>query len=204
MTEPDTIEETTDEPIVEEPAEDEGAAELGDAGKQALDRMKAARNAERDRRRALEQELADLRSTPAGDEPDTAAIQSAADAAAQAKANARIIRSEVKAAAAGKLADPADAYRFLDLSAFEVDENGDVDETEIAEAIADLVSKKPYLGVVSQRDDARFKGTADGGTRKETRPSQLTDADLARMSPQAIEAARVAGRLDDLLSGKSS
>ncbi len=66
-----------------------------------------------------------------------------------AKANRRILRSEVKAAAAGKLADPNDALHMLDLDQFEVDDDGNVDEDEIATAIADLLEKKPYLAAQS-------------------------------------------------------
>src|SRR5699024_8991195 len=109
----------------------------------------------------------------------------------------RILRSEIKAAGTGRLADPTDAYSFLDLTQFEVDDDGNVDEDEIAEAIDELVKKKPYLAAQGGR---RFQGSADGGTRKEARPKQLTRADLAGMSPAEIDQAHKTGRLHDLLN----
>ncbi|MEE1835755.1 hypothetical protein [Streptomyces sp. SP17KL33] len=173
----------------------EGADSLGDAGKKALDAMKSKWHAERDKRRELEAKLAERDKPKADDAPD-------ADARvreAQRKANARILRSEVKAAATGKLADPSDAYRYLDLDAFEVDENGEVDAEEIATAITDLLTAKPYLAAATAK---RFKGTGDGGAaRKATGPTQLTRADLASMSPAEIVKAKAEGRLTNLMSG---
>lgn len=169
---------------------DDGADSLGDAGKQALARMKAKLKTERTRRREAESKLADKDGDGDGDG------DGAKTAAAIAKANARIIKSEVKAAAKGVLADPSDAYKFLDLDSFEVDDDGNVDEDEIADAIEDLVKNKPYLAAQGGR---RFKGGAGGGARKETRPKQLTRADLAGMTPAEIDKAHKEGRLADLL-----
>lgn len=84
----------------------------------------------------------------------------AAGKEATAKANARILRAEIKAAAAGKLADPGDALRLLDLDDFEVDDEGDVDAKAIAKAIDDLVKSKPYLV-----GKTAGKGSADNGAR---------------------------------------
>lgn len=122
---------------VEDP---EGADKLGDAGKKALDAMKGKLKAERQKRIAAEAALADN----ANEDEDTKARQQA-ESAALAKANARIVKAEVRAVAAGKLADPADALNFIDLDDFEVGEDGDVDQDEIAEAIDDLLRRKPYL-----------------------------------------------------------
>jgi len=179
-----------------------GEKELGDKGKQALDRMKKKWQDERDKRAAMEAELADLRKPKDDEKPDEKQIRADADKAATAKVNERILRSEVKAAAAGKLADPADAYRFLDLSKFDVDDEGNVDEDEIADAIDDLLAKKPYLGV-TQGDKKKFQGSADGGARGKAGKPQLTEADVKQLAAQGkhaeIEQARVDGRLNQLL-----
>ncbi|MCI3271017.1 hypothetical protein [Streptomyces cylindrosporus] len=180
----------------------EGADDLGDAGKRALDSMKGKWHTERDRRRELEAELAALKAPKPSDDnqPDADAIRAEADREATARANARVLKSEIKAAAAGKLADPADALAYLDLSSFEVDASGEVDADEISEAIEDLLSRKPYLAATSR---PRFQGSGDGGAaRKASGPSQLTRADLKGMTPQQIHAAKTEGRLKDLLSGK--
>jgi hypothetical protein len=180
--------------------ESEGTEALGDAGKKALDSMKSRWKAERDARRKLEEELEGLKAPkPTGntDQPDAAEIKRQATRDANAKANARILRSEVKAAAAGKLADPSDAIALLDLSAFEVDANGDVDPEEIADAIEDLLTRKPHLAATAR---PRFQGTGDGGAaRKASGPSQLTRQDLKGMSPAAINKARLDGRLNKVL-----
>lgn len=163
--------------------QDGAADQLGDAGKKALDAMKAKWRAERDRAKALEAQLAKA-AKPAddGDKPDPEAIRAEAKREAQAAANERILRSEVKAAAAGKLADPADAHRFLDLSQFEVDDDGNVDQEELDDAIDELLKKKPYLAA-AQGQQRRFQGSADSGARKE-KPKTLQDQ---------IEAAQKAG-----------
>lgn len=183
--------------------EQEGADDLGDAGKRALDKMKQKWHAERERRRAAEAKTAPTGKT-AGDgdggvgQPDAEEIRREAEQDAASKANQRIVRSEVKAAAAGKLADPADAYRFLDLDQFEVDENGDVDSDEIEEAISSLLTNKPYLAAATAK---RFQGSGDGGARKGSRPKQqiTTREELAKLSPTERIKAHNEGRLKNLL-----
>lgn len=194
-------EEQPDEEAPDEEPEDgdepdpDGADELGDKGKRALASMKGKWRAERDRARELAERLAEK---DGADEAEQ--VRRQAETAALSKANTRIIRAEVKAAAKGVLADPADAYKFLDLEQFEVDENGDLDSDEVAEAIEELIKTKPYLAAAPAR---RFQGTGDGGAaRKAGRPKQLTRADLKSMSAEAIDKAREDGRLDDLMGGK--
>lgn len=190
----------------ETPAPDDGGDDpLGPAGTKALEAEKSRRKAEADRRRAAEARIAELeKQLSAGKQtdgaPDPDEIRREAASAATAKANERIIRSEVRAAAAGKLADPRDALRFIDLAKFEVDEDGGVDEEEIAEAIDDLLKEKPYLAAQGGR---RFQGGGDGGARKGSgAPVQVTEAELDKMTPDQIERARREGRLDDLLGVK--
>jgi hypothetical protein len=195
--ETEDVEAATEETAEETAAEDGDDKPLGPKGEKAL-------QAEKERRRALAAELRELRAELAklrdgdGDEATRAARE--AEKAALAKANAKILRSEVKAAAAGKLADPTDALRLLDLDSFEVGEDGEIDEDEIADAINNLLKNKPYLAAQSAK---RFQGTGDGGSRKGGgRPKQLTRDDLKGMSPEAIVAAREQGRLSDLLGAE--
>jgi hypothetical protein len=158
--------------------------------KQAAERARA----EKARADAAEAELAKLRRTaerakakaakpeekPADDEPDVdpEEVQREAEAKATAKANERIVKAEVRASAAGKLSDPLDALKFLDLSKFEVDADGNVDTEEIDDAIVDLLEKKPYLAVPAQGERKRFKGSGDGGAKpnKPARPKSLGEA----------------------------
>lgn len=170
----------------------DGADQLGDKGKRALAAMKGKWKSERDKRRDLERRIAEKDHGNG----DNDAVKKAT-AAATAAANTRILKAEVRAAGAKKLADPRDALRFLDLEQFEVGEDGEVDAEEIAEAIEDLIKNKPYLAAATAK---RFQGTGDGGAaRKAGRPKQLTERDLKNMSAEAIVKAQESGQLDDLL-----
>lgn len=173
----------------------EGADALGEPGKRALAAMKDKLKAEKARRRELEQQLADK---DGADEAATARRK--AEAAALARANSRILKAEIRAAAKGRLNDPKDALTFLNLDQFEVGEDGDIDTEEIDEAIEDLLKAKPYLAAATAK---RFQGSGDGGAaRKASRPKQLTRADLKTMTAEEIDKARADGRLDDLMGGK--
>ena len=165
---------------------EEGAEALGDKGKQALDRMKAERNEararDREKTKALEALQAELERLKSGEQEDeTAKKIREAETAALSKANERILRAELKAAATGKLADPADALKFLDLSAFEVDADGNVDGAALADAIADLTESKPYLAAQGTK---RFQGSADGGARpsQPKRAASIEEAIAAKLA----------------------
>jgi len=67
------------------------------------------------------------------------------------------------------------------LEQVEVDEDGGVDEAEIATAVDDLLRAKPYLAAA--QSGKRFQGTADQGARKKqpvkTLADQIADAEKA-------------------------
>lgn len=179
----------------------DGESALGDAGKKALDAMKADRKAARDEAAQAKAERDALQAKLDGKEAEYAAEQAKREAeqSALAKANDRILRSEIKAAAKGVLADPADAYKFLDLDSFEVDEDGEVDDRAISAALDDLIKSKPYLAAQGKR----FQGTADAGARNDAGgPPQLTRDDMSRMSPEQIAEAEAKGQFDDALGRK--
>lgn len=191
-------------PPADDAAQPDGADALGDAGKRALDAMKGKWHSERDQRRALEARIAELEAPKSDDgaAPDADAIRAAAMREADARANARIVRAEIKAAAAGKVVNPELAMKLLDTSRFEVAENGSVDADEISDAIGELLTEHPYLAATAQ-GGSRFQDTGGGGARKANAgPIQLTRADLAGMSAEQIVAAKAAGQLTNLLSGK--
>jgi hypothetical protein len=82
-------------------------------------------------------------------------------------ANARLVKASVRVAAAGKLADPEDAVRFLNLDDFTVDDDGEVDDKAIASAIDGLLKEKPYLGGKPGKPKGNVdQGARDGGDRK--------------------------------------
>ena len=178
-----------------------GEDALGDAGKRALDAMKAERKAAKDQAATEKARADELQARLDGKEAEHKAAQEAQkirDDALNA-ANQRILKAEIRAAAAGKLADPTDALQFIDLSALEVGADGDVDATAITALITDLIEKKPYLAAQGKR----FQGTADGGARNDAAgPTQLNQSDLDRMSPAEVDQAHREGRFDQLLGAK--
>lgn len=185
--------------------DDEGAQALGDKGKQALDRMKADRNAARAELEGYKKlglapdKLAEIisQSQEATAAAEAERAKREAKDEALSKANERILRSEIKAAAAGKLANPALALRLLDLSEFDVSDDGDVDEASITSAIEALVKENP--GLAAQGGSGTRFGTADGGARNGNAPTQVTEQQLKSMTPEQIVQARKDGRLARLM-----
>ena len=192
----------------EEDGDDAGTDELADKGKQALDRMKAQRNAVRDQLKeykALGLTPAQIKALQKGDakpddQPDVDQIREQARTEARTEALRERVTDKIEAKARG-FADPEDAVAIL-LRSHDADDfldDGKIDVEAIQEALDELLEKKPHLAV---QDGKRFKGNPDGGTRKAARPGQLTRDDLKRMSPQEITKAKAEGRLNDLLGTK--
>lgn len=144
----------------------EAEQSLGDAGKKALDAMKAKWKEAEAKAKTEADERAALQAKLDGKEAEHAKAQEAQKIRDEAlnAANQRILKAEIRAAAAGKLADPTDALQFIDLSALEVGADGDVDATAISALIDNLVKAKPYLAAQGKR----FEGGADGGARNES------------------------------------
>lgn len=188
----------------EAPAVADGEKALGDAGKKALDAMKAERNAARDAQKKLEADFAALQAKVDGKEAEFAAqqeVQRVKDEALSL-ANARIVGAELRAAAKGKITDEAlaDLSLYIKPSEFEVGPDGEVDDSAISAAVDDLIARKPYLAAQSKR----FQGSADGGARNDAaKVGQLTEADVKRLSAEGkheeIVKAREEGRLRDYL-----
>lgn len=141
-----------------------GAEHLGDPGKRALDAMKAERKAAQEEARRIREDFEKFKAEVAGKQAEYEQQQreKAVQDEAIAKANQRILKAEVRALATGRLADPQDALRFLDLSEFEVGSDGEVDGDAVTAAIEDLVKTKPYLAAQGGK---RFQGDGDGGAR---------------------------------------
>lgn len=166
----------------------EGTEALGDAGKKALDLMKAERKAARDEATTAKAERDALQAKLDGKEAEHEAAKAAQKVRDEAlgAANERILKAEVRAAAAGKLADPQDALRFLNLADFEVGSDGEVDTSQIAKAIDTLIESKSYLAA---QGGSRFQGSGDGGARNESTPSiddQIAEATKAGNHQLAI------------------
>jgi len=97
---------------------------------------------------------------------------------ANARANQRIIRAEVKALAADTFADPRDAAIFLNLDEFEVDEDGEVDSDAIKKALKDVLKDRPYLA--KRKGTTQTSGGSPDGGARETPPKPKGMSDLIR------------------------
>lgn len=157
----------------------ESTDDLGDAGQKAIAAERTARKAAEKAQRDATTRLADLEKRLADvDEATKSETEKALEKARKeagdtarseerAKSNRRILTAEVRAAAGGKLADPADAVRLLDLDEFTVDDDGDIDEKAISKAIDDLLKSKPYLAANGRKAPVP---SADGGARTTAAP----------------------------------
>ena len=190
--------------------EEAAAAALGDAGKQALDRMKERLKKERAARAAAEKALADAKKPTEDDKPDVEAIREQARIEARTEQMRDRVMDKIEAKAGARFGiDTEDVAALLmrrhDLEDFLDD--GKIDVEAITEALNDLLEKQPRLAAgVTQGDEKKFKGGADGGARGKASKSQLTEADVKRMAAEGkhaeIEQARVDGRLNELLGIK--
>ncbi|MFE6426747.1 hypothetical protein ACFVOB_14915 [Streptomyces rochei] len=156
--------------------------DLGEGGKKALQTERDARKAAEARVRELEAKLSrkpnrDTSKGEGGDgkdqggqAPDSEAIKKEIRDEIQADTNARLVRAEVKAAAAGKLADPADAPKFIDLAKIKFGDDGEPDAKQIKKAIEDLLKEKPYLAA---NGVGQGWGDVGGGGQQTPPPSDV-------------------------------
>lgn len=122
------------------------------------------------------------------------------DAAIEKAATTALRATVIAEASKAGAVDPDDVFALLPKNAVTVGDDGLV--TGAAEAVKALLEAKPHL--VGKRTHTP-NGSADGGQQGNPGGvTQLSRADLASMKPHEIEDARVAGRLNDLMSGTSS
>jgi len=137
-------------PPPEKDPKNEDPEGLGEAGLRALRAERNRADAAERARLAAEAERDELRKK--NQTAEEKAIDDAKKAGrdeATLEANRRIARSEIRAAAGGKLQDPEDAATLLgDLDRFIV--KGEVDSKAITSAIDELVKAKPYLAAAGK------------------------------------------------------
>jgi hypothetical protein len=189
----ETTTETTTEPTTTEQGNpDDGEKALGDAGKQALDRMKAERTeatrkatAEKQRADALQAQLDEIAAANATDqEKAVAAARKEGETSALERVNSRLVRAEARAIAAElNFRDPADALGQIDLGEITVSNDGEVDTEAVKTALADLAERKAYLLKSKADTSASDAGIgAIGTTVTDTTPGGLIRAGLAATS----------------------
>lgn len=84
-------------------------------------------------------------------EVDADTIRREAVRDATAKADKVIVRAEATRLAADLFADPHDAPLFVDLSKYEVDDDGAVDEAEITDDLRAVLERKPHLAKATEQ-----------------------------------------------------
>lgn len=155
------VSETTEtEPATTPETAEPAAEQLGEGGIRALEQERKARREAEKATKLLIAEIEQLKEKTMSD-----AERAIAEAKKQAReetlqdVNTRIVVTEIRAAAAGKLSDPADALKFVDATQFQVDDNGNVDVKAVNKAIEELIKSKPYLAA------HKGSGDIDGGAR---------------------------------------
>lgn len=137
-----TGDEATQEPVrQQDPAPGSDEAALGDAGKQALDRMKADRNAAVSKAKALEKELDKVRQA-AMSESERAVVEAEARGRTSAltEVGQRLARAQFDALAGRRNAevDTAKVLEFVDLARF-VGDDGEPDMKALTAAVERLI-----------------------------------------------------------------
>jgi hypothetical protein len=188
-------------PPAAEPAPGADAA-LGDAGKRALDAMKAERKAAEDRARKAEAELETLR-TSGLSEHEKAIAQAKKDATSEAEKawSARLRTSEVRRAlqAAGVTADALDlaagAAEFSDLV---VDDDGVVADLE--RTVDAFRRSHPSLFAAARPAAGNFDGGSGGASAAQSwtrdQIGQMSQAEFEKNEAEIMRAMRE-GRIRD-------
>ncbi|MFG2147526.1 hypothetical protein ACGFRG_25570 [Streptomyces sp. NPDC048696] len=170
-----------DEPGTATGTEHQGEAGKGTEGDQAEDvkTERAAREAAEKRASEAEQEAARLRRSNAATKgTDLDALRSEI----RQEFTAQLVRAELRAAAAGRLRDPADALALLDVAAL-AGSGGDIDAAAVAAAVDQLVKDKPYLA--ADQGSAPAWGDVGAGPREATEPEPATPLDRLRRAYDA-------------------
>lgn len=164
--------EATEAQAAEQESPTEGEEALGDPGKKALATERAARKAAEKRAQEAEARAEAALAKAEGREAEHLAEQERAEIerTALAKANERILSAELRAAATGKLAYPEDVLKYVDITDFEVSDDGAVDADAITAAIADLIERRPLLAARggTGAPKADHSQGASGGVGKRT------------------------------------
>ncbi|MFD9629786.1 hypothetical protein [Streptomyces violascens] len=172
---------TSHENDQDEPGTATGTAHQVEAGKgaegdqtDAVKTERAAREAAEKRAESAEAEASRLRRSNAATKgTDLDALRSEI----RQEFTAQLVRAELRAAAAGRLRDPADALALLDVSAL-AGSGGDIDAAAVAAAVDQLVKDKPYLA--ADQGTAPAWGDVGAGQREAAEPEPATPLDRLR------------------------
>ena len=159
--------------------------QLGDSGKRALDAERAARKAAERQVTELANKVKAFEQAQLSETERLTAQLQEAEATAE-KATAEALRLRI----ANEVQLPPDLQEFL---------TGTTEEEVRAKA-----AKLKAATAAQASPRAPAPDPSQGAKPAASGPSQLTRADLARMSPQEIDKAAQEGRLNDLLTGRQT
>jgi hypothetical protein len=190
-------------PQIEALPADSAPADLGENGVKAL-------QAERNARKAAEKQIADLaaqldaiRVEQMTDQEKALAV-ARSEAAETAKVETaatyerRLLEATVKAQAAGRFRDPADALRLLDLTDIPRGDDGVIDDAAIGAALDQILSEKPYLGTDQTPSwPAGDQGPQGPEAARTFTRTQLRDPKFFQDNRDAIMLAQREGRITE-------
>jgi hypothetical protein len=194
------VQSTPDEPAAEPVTATEAA--LGDAGKRALDAVRAERRAAEDRAKRAEAELEQLRAASLS-EHDKAIAQARKEATAETERtwSARLRSAEVARAlqAAGATPDALDlAVLDPSFAALAIDDEGRVDGLDAA--VAAFRKARPSLFAVARAAAGNFDGGAGGAASSQSwsrdQIGAMSQAEFERNEAEIMRAMRE-GRIRD-------
>lgn len=172
-----------------EPSTATGIERRGEAGKGAEDERQAEDvTAERTARTAAERRATDAEAEAARLRRTNAAVKGtdldALRDEVRAEFTQQLVRAELRAAAAGKLRDPADALALLDVASL-AGSGGEIDTAAVAAAVDQLVKDKPYLAASGSTSPAPVWGDVGAGQREAAEPEPATPFDRLRRAYSA-------------------
>lgn len=180
--------------------------ELGEAGKAALENERRAR---RDAEKLARDSAAELEKYRTAQMTDQEKAVAEARRDGELTGTRRILEAEIRAAAAGKLANPQLAARLLNIEELMPKAGEEVDGERIAAAINKLVADEPYLASTAAGTTPATPppgtpppGTVPGGARGNGNPGtftreQLRDPAFYQANKDAILKAAAEGRITD-------
>ncbi|MFJ6137477.1 hypothetical protein [Kitasatospora sp. NPDC092286] len=169
-------------PTDQDPAKTSNPTPSGDPAPQggdqadALAAAESAREAAEKRAETAEAEANRLRRSNAAQKgTDLESIRSEI----RAEFAAELVRAEVRAAAAGRLRDPADALALVDLSAL-AGSGGAINATAVTAAITKLLESKPYLAADTSGSTPAPWGDVGAGPRGAAEPEPTSPYERLR------------------------
>lgn len=162
-------------PAATPPATGDGDAPLGPNGEKALESERTLRAEAEKRAKTFEAELEKLKSASQSEqEKAIEAARKEGRTEVQTSANSKLIRAEVRAAAAAAgFQDPKDAVAQLadQFGGVTVTDTGDVDENAVAAMVKKLSEAKPYLLKTTGPVVPTFAPNPGQGQHQPSRPS---------------------------------